>query len=260
KYFKLLEKNKDAKLFWLVNDHDLEDNILLRQALLKQGRSYDMICNNPREGYRHWILGKNINGGKLNSFIDNWNTINLNVLIFNRQEKKKLKRLFDLKREGVVYFGTFRKHRATDMLDYNGLDYVISTSKKNQSKYRAAGIEATFIEKLKWDIGDENLCNFKYSIYFEDTHTHSNYAYMANRYYECLMCGVLMFFDGRCVDTISKSKYHVPNYLIVNKGKDLAEKISRLNEDQSLYKQLLAEQESNFDAIEKEKQEVGEQF
>ena len=60
KYFPIIENNPDANLYWLVNDHDLEDNTLLRKAITELGRSYDMVCNNPRSGYRHWILNKNI--------------------------------------------------------------------------------------------------------------------------------------------------------------------------------------------------------
>lgn len=257
KYIKILEKNMNAKLIWLVNDHDLEDNILLRQAILYQDRKYSVICNNPQEGYRHWILGKNILDKKLKDFICGWTTINLNVLIFTTEKRVLINDgLFNYVKKGLVYYGTFRKYRTVDILKYNGLEYTISTSKKNQIKYLNSGIKSNLIGRLDWTKGKETLVNFKYSIYFEDLHTHTNYAYMANRYYECLMCGVLMFFDDTCIETIKKSNYKVPEYLIVSGKKDLEAKIKAINLGSDLYRSLLTDQESNFEAIIEEKRTV----
>jgi len=61
-YREILTKNPNARYVWLVNDHDIEDNQLLRYGVINHGLKYDMICNNPRSGYRHWILNKNIAG------------------------------------------------------------------------------------------------------------------------------------------------------------------------------------------------------
>jgi hypothetical protein len=256
-YFELLKNNMSAKLFWLVNDHDLEDNILLRNAVLSLDKTYDMICNNPRTSYRHWILGKKLKDRKLNDFIINWHTLNLNTLIFNAKKREfRNDTLFSHKKEKIIYYGTFRKYRILDMLDYNGLDYTISTSKKNQHKYKASGIEAKFIDRLKWDKNNETLFHFKYSIYFEDVHTHNNFAFMANRYYECIMCDVLMFFDYRCINTIDKSKYNIPKYLIVKNAKEMKLKVNELNHNDGLYNDLLNEQNGNTKLILNEKSTV----
>ena len=57
-YLEILDRNPDAKVFWMMNDHDVEDNILLRKWTVKYSKQYDMICNNTRSGYRGWFLGK----------------------------------------------------------------------------------------------------------------------------------------------------------------------------------------------------------
>ena len=44
-YLRILDNNPEAKMYWLVNDHDVEDNILLRKWALKYEKTYDMICN-----------------------------------------------------------------------------------------------------------------------------------------------------------------------------------------------------------------------
>ena len=256
KYLKILDVNQPARLYWLVNDHDCEDNILLRKAVIKYNKSYGVICNNPREGYRHWILGKKLNNKKLNDWIDEWITINLNCLIFNELERTATTTLFRGGKSDCIYFGTFRKHRVSDMLLYNYCDYAISTSSKNIKKFKEAGIDARYTDRLSWEIGKETLTNFKYSIYFEDTHTHKNYAFMANRFYECVMCGVLMFFDTRCGLVIKNSEYHIDPFLICKDGAELQNKINHLDNDDALYRLLLKSQNDSIPIIERHQREV----
>lgn len=262
-YLEILDNNPNAKMYWLVNDHDVEDNILLRKWLLKYNRSYHMICNNPRSGYRGWILRKSMNGKTLNDWIDEWHTLNLNTLIFNEnlfyKTYESTNREFDL-----IYYGTFRKHRIKDLLDYNGCDFHLSTSKKNQSKYSDSGIQAKFIEKLMWsdkpfDMFEPiglRLRDYKYSIYLEDEHTHTNYAFMANRFYECVMNNTILFFDHRCQMVIDKSCYVVDPFLIVKNATELNEKMEMLNSDKESFTFMLAKQRSNYEIIIKEKQEI----
>ena len=256
-YLDILVANNEAKMFWLINDHDVEDNILLRKWLLKYNRPYNMICNNPRSGYRHWILGKNINEKKLNDWIDEWHTVNLNALIFDEITFNATK---DVQRSSdVVYYGTFRKHRIKDMLDYNSANLFVSSSRKNHLKYKAAGIKAKFIEKLQWyekeiDLFEPfglRLYDYRYSLYLEDEHTHSNYAFMANRFYECVMHNTLLFYDARCKLTIEKSGFNIDPFQIVKDGDELKEKIAMLADDE--YKMLLDVQRSNYSTIIKEK-------
>ena len=259
-YLEILDANNTAKMFWLVNDHDLEDNILLRKWLLKYNRKYNMICNNPRSGYRHWIMNKKMNGSTLTEWIDEWHTINLNAIIFD--EGLFYKTINAEKTNDIIYYGTFRKHRIKDMLEYNNVNYFISTSKKNHIKYKDAGINAKFIEKLQWFDKEPDLIepvglrlrDYKYSIYFEDAHTHDNYAFMANRFYECVMNNTLLFYDARCKLVIERSGYNIDSFQIIKDGDELKEKISILAEDE--YQALLKIQQSNFNKIVNEKNDA----
>jgi hypothetical protein len=129
-------------------------------------------------------------------------------------------------------------------------------------KYQESGINAKFIEKLQWFDKEPDLIepfglrlrDYKYSIYFEDEHTHSNYAFMANRFYECVMNNTLLFYDARCKLVIEKSGYKIDSYQIVKNGDELKEKIAILADDE--YKTLLEIQQSNFQKIMDEKKDV----
>ena len=261
KYLEILNKNKNAKMFWLVNDHDVEDSILLRKWLLENNKQYHMICNNPREGYRGWILRKKLNGLTLNDWIDEWHTVNLNSMIF---DENLFYKSMDVEKEGVIYYGTFRKHRIKDMMDYNIVNYVLSSSSKNHKKYIDAGINAKFIEKIMWTDKEADmfepvglrLRDYKYSIYFEDEHTHTNYAFMANRFYECVMNNTLMFYDSRCHLVIDRSKYKIDEFQIVKNGDDLLKKMEILNSDEASYKHYLSVQQSNASIILQEKNDA----
>jgi len=261
KYLEILQKNTNADMYWLVNDHDMEDNILLRKWLLENNKPYNMICNNPREGYRGWILRKKMNGLTLNDWIADWHTVNLNTLIFDEEMFLKT---FDSPKEDVIYYGTFRKHRIKDMMDYNNVNMVLSSSTKNHAKYKGAGIQARFIEKIMWTEKEADLFepvglrlkDYKYSIYFEDEHTHSNYAFMANRFYECVMNNVLMFYDSRCQLVIDRSGYAVDAFQIVKNSEELKQKMEMLDSDKSSYLYYLDLQRSNAVTIKQERQQV----
>jgi hypothetical protein len=256
-YMEILNKNPKARIFWLVSDHDLEDNVLIRNYIKKDPlhNTFDTICNNLRGGYRHWILGKNLEGKKLNDFIKRWHTVNLNSLIFVRPQDLCEN---TLSKSGIIYFGTPRKWRFDDMKRFNGLnDYTISSSTKNQSKYDDAGITYTnYMDKLSWKSGEETLAKFKYSIYFEDESTHQNYAFPANRYYECVSMNVLLFFDARCSSTIATMReqgYNIPDFVVVDSPEDLNNKMKMVDSDAKVYFNLLDEQRKNVDICMREK-------
>lgn len=259
KYLEILNNNIDAKLFWLVNDHDVEDNILLRKFVIQHNKSYNMICNNSRNGYRGWILRKKINNKTLNDWIDDWHIINLNSLIFD--DKIYEKTLNYKKKENIIYYGTFRKHRIKEMLDYNNSNYFLSTSKKNFEKFINAGIVANFVEKIDWHDSEPdmfNFCgnklnNFLISLYFEDEHTHENYAFMANRFYESVMYNTLLIYDYRCKSTIEKSGFNIHPMQIIKNSNELINLSENLLNDKFLYKELLAVQQSNVYKIIDEK-------
>ena len=261
-YLEILDRNPDAKVFWMMNDHDVEDNILLRKWTVKYSKQYDMICNNPRSGYRGWILGKKVHEKTLNDWINNWYTVNLNTLVFD--ESKYLETKDNQSKDEILYYGTFRKNRIKDMKDYNNVSYRLSSNRRNHLKYQSAGITAKFIEKLVWD-GSKcdmfepvglRLKDFMLSIYFEDEHTHENYAFMANRFYECLMNNTLLVYDYRCQKTIDLSGYNIHPRQIIKNGDELLELYQDLKADKGLYLELMQVQQSNVELVLKEKEEV----
>lgn len=261
-YLEILDRNPNAKVFWMMNDHDVEDNILLRKYTVKYNKQYDMICNNPRSGYRPWILRKKVNEKTLNDWINNWFTVNLNTLVFDEQVYKQT--LNNTHKDEILYYGTFRKNRIKDMLDYNNAGYRLSSNRRNHIKYQAAGVEAKFIEKLVWD-GSKcdlfepvglRLKDFMLSIYFEDEHTHENYAFMANRFYECLMNNTLQVYDYRCQRTIELSGYNIHPKQIVKNGDELLALYAELKTNPELYAELMKVQQSNVELVLKEKEEV----
>ena len=211
-YREVLLKNPKARYIWLVNDHDVEDNQLLRWGIQNMGLSYDMICNNPREGYRHWILNKNIANKKLNDFINKWLTVNLNSLIVDENRLP----VNPSDKNGVIYYGTYRKWRAESFKKFLTEGVYLSASNKNWKKFQAIGCNCNYIPKLEWKKNEEDLRKYKYSIYMEDEHTHNNYAFLANRFYESLMADVVMLFDADCANTIKKCGYVIPDSLIVD--------------------------------------------
>jgi hypothetical protein len=250
-YREILHKNPDARLIWLVNDHDLEDNQLLRYAIVELDRKYDMICNNPRKGYRHWILGKKIRDadknilGKLNQYIPNWLTTNLNSLIMDRSCIFES----DTEKNGIIYYGTFRKWRSDHFTHHLQEGVTCSSSKKHWKKFEAIDCKCELINKLSWEKGKEDLRKYKYSLYIEDIHTHDNFAFLANRYYEALMCGVVVLFDHHCQNTINKSKYIIPEEFVIPKDSNIAEYSKTLD-----YSKMLEIQKQNIEIAFKDKE------
>jgi len=261
-YLEILDNNPQAKMFWMMNDHDVEDNILLRKWIQKYDKQHHMICNNPRSGYRPWILRKKINEKTLNDYIDEWHTVNLNTLVFDETVYQQT--LDNQAKDEILYYGTFRKNRIKDMRDYNHVSYRLSSNRRNHLKYQDAGIEAKFIEKLVWD-GSKcdmfepvglRLKDFMLSIYFEDEHTHENYAFMANCFYECLMNNTLQVYDYRCQKTIDLSGYNIHPKQIIKNGTELLDLYAQLKADKGLYLELMQVQQSNVELVLKEKQKV----
>lgn len=261
KYLQILLNNREAKIYWMTNEYSVPDNILLRKFVQECDIGFDMIANLERDGYKKSLLNLLINGVKLNDWILNWYCVNLNALIYDKSFLRQVPNtLFGNEKTDCVYYSTFRPDRNNDLKDYNGARYAISTSTKNVFEFKKAGIVAEFGDKISWEKGKETLFTFKYSIYLEDTHTHTHYNHIANRFYECLMLDVLLFFDHRCRNTIEKSEYIVDEFMIVSNGKELNEKMVQIDSDNELYFKLLDIQRQNCEIAEREKVEVLEKI
>lgn len=246
KYKKLIHivrNNPNAKLWWFVNDHDLEDNILLRNVLkeTKGERKIHMICNNERESYRGWIMRKKIKDedgnllGLLQDFIVEWHTLNLNAMIYSYEIPYKWE---DKTRESI-YYGTLRKWRLDDFLEYQKTGMTLSATTRTQKKFIENGVDqCPMVDKLSWQRGLEDLKKYKFSLYIEDEHTHDHYAHMANRFYEALMCNVITIFDKKCAKNLSKSGFVVPKGLIVNNAEEYVKVANRLTTRENFEKLL----------------------
>lgn len=256
----VVRDNPQAKLWWLVNDHDLEDNVLFRNVIKETngGRKINMICNNSRSNYRGWILRKKMKNaagefiGYLNDFIDSWFTINLNVLIMSYIADYK----WSDKTDGVIYYGTMRKWRLNYLLDYQNANITYSVTKKSQQKFINNGVtNCEFVDKLSWQVGHEDLLKYKASLYIEDLHTHTHYAHMANRFYESLMTNVITFFDVNCRDNIIKSGYQIDPFFIVSSPAELDDKVSMLN-DKDFFERCLGHNHTHLVLARRERNAV----
>ena len=205
----LFKRNKNAKKFWLTNEYNL--------------RSIKSIGD-----YKHSIIG-NFEKQPYTKNVLNYYSINLNLLL------SKLPNELKNKKYDCIYYGTFRVGRIKYFERYIQNDIYLSTSSKNFKKFKHIGCNPKFITKLNWIATKETLNLFKYQLYLEDDHTHTDFNNLANRYYEAGFCNNVVFFDVNCRNTINKSelsyyKDQVENY-IVKSYEDLQSKIKECNKD-----------------------------
>lgn len=219
-YLPLIQKHQpQAKIWWLINDHDIEGNILIRKWLnANQGSGrFNVISNNTMSGFRQWILNLKIHGDiRLRDCIDRWFVLNLNALIYDPQPQVS-KEWYD-EHYDCVYWGSWRKWRIPYFKKYDHGKIFFSASPKHKHKIKSECPSYKLLPPLSWGKNSE-LHRTKCTFYIEDPHTHENFAFMANRFYESLSYGVPIYFDVSCRDTINKSGYKNP--IIVNGPSDL---------------------------------------
>lgn len=153
---------------------------------------------------------------------DRYEHLNLNLLFFTPQHSIIIKR--DNK---AIYYGRYREDRSKYLMLLNGSGVMVSTAPKNKPKWINDGItDVTYVNKLDWTPGRETLRLFMYSIYFEDTYTHTNYNCPANRYYEALSVDTLPLIHTSCRRTFERAGI-IPNKDIWFETKeDLKKKIA----------------------------------
>lgn len=219
--------NTTAKIVWINNEYDVSPNS--EYARLMKDFDSILISNviekaNKCKGYNQFHL------------------VNLNALIWQRPNETLYKK-YD-----AIYYGTYRSKRRIYLQKYLQDGYIhLSSSKKNLRRIeQLAGTNAIYCDKLSWQKSKESLNLFRYSIYIEDEFTHENYNHLANRFYECLMCNVVIFFDEKCNNTIYESGYNIDKKYIVSSSKQLKEKIDTF----SFIDCLKEQKEWNLKAIE----------
>jgi hypothetical protein len=216
------EQNKNAKYFFVLNEYDLTENPVLRELGKQFGIKYSVISNYFSEEDTIFRSCK--------QRIDDIHVMNLNTMIYEGLLKDdRTKGFFTAhKKENkipILYYGTFRPDRVIYFKKYFDKDFHVSTSNKNVEKYVQAGINCKFVPVIKWSGHEHRLFDVGASLYVEDVFTHTNYNYLANRFYEGLMYNVPLFFDESCRTTIEKSGYPVDDYFLVDSRRELAKKV-----------------------------------
>ena len=203
-----LQASPDAKLFYVTNEYNLGEPRTLWMAA-KDGRRYTVLANHPA------AISKVVK-----KYVDDWVILNLNALVFGNYTFQN-----DGDPMSCVYYGSFRKDRAPYFQKYLN-DVTLSTHAKNVPKFAALGVTPNAIKRLNIQKGD--LARYEYSLYIEDTITHLNYNFLANRFYEALNSGTVPIFDKSCERTLQLSGYadHIRDWQIIDDVSDLLEQIS----------------------------------
>ena len=247
KYLEIVARNMNARYYWLINEHGLGDNIALRKACKALRIKYQVISNNTKDTFKSGLKTA------IDDFVLFYHAVNINTLVFDDEKREYLPTLFQSEKQDLIYYGTFRPGRVERLKNFNN-SFVLSSSKKNHVKFREAGVEPiATLDKLGWLHQAETLIQFKYSIYTEDEHTSKNYEYLANRFYECVKCDVLMFYADECRGTLIESAVKFDEFQIVKDAQELNMKVNILDENKEKYQLLLSIQRSNSASIMKER-------
>lgn len=217
----------ECKIGWITNEYNLSPNSFFYKKI------NFVIANFDQEGCVVKVSP------------ENFLKVNLNTLIYYRHV------LVTEKKHTIIYYGTYRENRADYFKKYLHKPLLVSTSTKNQKKYKALGCTSDFTDKISWQRGRETLRMFKASLYIEDTETHTVYNHLANRFYEGLFCDCVLFFDKSCQGTIDKSGYRIDPYFIVNSKEEFIDKVGTMYAQKDLVEDFL-EQNNRIAAIEKE--------
>lgn len=196
---KFLERNKNAKLFWLVGEYEQSTFAPLFYAR----RPFEVIKN-----FEHKMKGPQIAGQHF---------VNLNTILARPAPVAAHKPAY-----GAVYYGRWRADRAAYFRRYLQKDVLLSTSAKNMKIFMGNGCRPKFARPLAWAEGRESLRLFGASLYIEDIFTHTHYNCPANRFYEAIACGVPLAFSPESLNTFIRHGTEIPKEMIVADADALA--------------------------------------
>lgn len=215
--YKWLEQSPNAKLFYVTNEYNLGEPRILWMAA-KLGRKYTVIANH------HHSISKVVM-----KYVNDWIIVNLNSLIYNPKiDESPLTKFFDDPRDGMIYWGSFRKDRAKYFAKYLTSDVTLSTHAKNVDKFKDVGVSANIIGRLNWE--RDGLFNYKNSLYIEDEITHDNYNFLANRFYESLNYNCIPMFAEECERTIVQSGYPIDKDFMISDSSQVIERVVTIPE------------------------------
>lgn len=212
-FVNFLKPMTQARFFYITNEYNLGEPWPLWALCRDYGFRYEVIANH--EAHASKVVEKNVL---------RWNTLNLNALIYRPEEPPPpVARLFDTSGD-VVYYGAFREDRLPYFRKYFDKRLTVSTSLKNKVTFQRHGLDANFVDRLLWSGKDKRLFDFRASLYIEDTSTHANYNFLANRFYEALGHGRMVLFDWSCKGTAQKSQYPIGEDWFVDSTTELHER------------------------------------
>lgn len=204
-----LNQNPDAKLFYITNEYNLGEPYILWK-LAKEGRKYTVIANHESNASK--VVKK---------YTNEWIVVNLNSIIY---EPKKLNNIFlEMEgKQGCIYHGSFRKDREIYYKKYLDRNVLLSTHNKNIENFRLSGANSNTINRINWKT--DGLFPFKNSLYIEDVKTHSNYNFLANRFYESLNYDCVPIFSEECKNTTNLSGYDIGIDYFINDSSQIKSK------------------------------------
>jgi glycosyltransferase involved in cell wall biosynthesis len=215
RFVHLIKSQKNCKIGWLTNEHDL-----FQQDFLKQ-LGVDFIITN----FEEWGIKQAHRTYK--KFL----MVNINTLIA-KPRNEPIEKQYD-----IIYYGTHRKWRVKYFQKYLIKDMMLSTSGKNVKKFLLDGCDCWLTDRLNWTPYEETLNQFRASLYCEDTINHKLYNHLANRMYESLFCNCMVLFDKSCINTIKRSGYYIDDYFLIDSYDEIADKIK--NVDPKLLEEFL---------------------
>lgn len=203
-------------------------------------RSYDVITN-LTDGHSADIVNT---AGKIH-------IINANVTAY--RDEIVIKPFEDRPYE-LLYYGTYRPDRQDYINEYFTGAYV-STSPKNISRFKSTGLkDAIYVDRLVWGRNNSTLNNVKFSVYVEDKSLHENkFSHLADRFYECISNGVVLFFDINCKKNVIQSGYNIEEFFFISSRKELEEKMREIETNKELRERYFTNVHAQ---IEKEKEQL----
>jgi hypothetical protein len=208
--YKWLENSPNAKLYYITNEYNLGEPRTLWMSA-KTGRKYDVIANHPH------IASKVVM-----KYVNNWHILNINSLIYDPKKEEKNGNIFNPERQGCIYYGSFRKDRSIYFKKYLNKNVLLSTHSKNINKFMDCGVTSKIEKRIDWF--KEGLFPHKYSLYIEDEKTHTNYNFLANRFYEALNYECVPLFSKECMRTVELSGYDISDEYFINSSSEIQNK------------------------------------
>ena len=218
---RLLDRYKDKRFFYLVNEYGLLPNGDVYRYLIKH--NYEILANYTEDckGAAHY---------------HKFHIINFNVSAF-RDLPKLIP--FEKRPNDLIYWGRFRPDRVDYFKKYLH-NCTVSSAKKNQINFEQLGQNIKITDVVNFDT-NSILNQFKFSIYIEDFYTHEHFNHLADRFYESVDFGLIPLFDINTKRSVQLSGYKVPEYYFVKDKEELQKKIKEISSSPEKHLKFLNE-------------------